>query len=65
MISLGLDSTLTAVGPEGYRLDVSPTRVTIRAFKPAGAFYAIQTLRQLFPPPILRAAKVTGTAWTL
>src|SRR2546429_9487743 len=65
VISLRLDSTLRTLGDEGYRLDVSRTRVTIRAARPAGAFYAIQTLRQLFPPSILREAKVAGTAWTI
>src|SRR2546429_3139347 len=65
VISLGLDSTLRTLGDEGYRLDVSRSRVTIRAARPAGAFYALQTLRQLFPPAILREAKVAGTAWTI
>jgi len=65
VISLGLDSTLRTLGDEGYRLDVSRSRVTIRAARPAGAFYALQTLRQLFPAAILREAKVAGTAWTI
>jgi len=64
-ISIRLDTTLHALGDEGYRLDVSRGAVTIRAARPAGAFYAIQTLRQLFPAAILRQAKVTGTAWTI
>jgi hexosaminidase len=64
-ISIRLDSTLAALGDEGYRLDVSSTRVTIRARRPAGAFYGIQTLRQLLPPAIFRQAKVTGTPWTI
>ena len=65
VISLGLDTTLKALRDEGYRLEVTPARVTIRALRPAGAFYAIQTLRQLLPPAILREAKVTGTAWRM
>ena len=64
-ISIRLDSSLTALGDEGYRLEVRPTRVTIRARRPAGAFYAIQTLRQLLPPAIFRQAKVAATAWTI
>jgi hexosaminidase len=63
-ISIRLDSSLTALGDEGYRLEVQPTRVTIRARRPAGAFYAIQTLRQLLPPAIFRQAKVAAT-WTI
>ena len=65
VISLGLDTALKMLRDEGYRLEVTPARVTIRALRPAGAFYAIQTLRQLLPPAILREAKVTGTAWRM
>ncbi len=36
--------------PEGYRLEVRTGSVAIRASTAAGAFYAVQTLRQLFPP---------------
>ncbi len=39
--------------------------VTIRARRPAGAFYAIQTLRQLLPVEIFRQATVRGVAWTV
>ncbi|MEI6168259.1 MAG: beta-N-acetylhexosaminidase [bacterium] len=35
------------LGEEGYELDIHPDRILIRASKPAGAFYACQTLRQL------------------
>lgn len=35
--------------PEGYRLEVRPGRIEIRARTGAGAFYAMQTLRQLLP----------------
>lgn len=38
--------------PEAYSLKVSPKRIEIQAAKPAGFFYAIQTLRQLLPPEI-------------
>ena len=42
----------TSFGDEGYRLDVKPGVVTITSAKPAGAFYATQSLRQLLPPEI-------------
>ncbi|MBX3120201.1 MAG: beta-N-acetylhexosaminidase [Fimbriimonadaceae bacterium] len=64
-ISLALDKKLSALGDEGYRLSVKKDRVEIRAFKPAGAFYAIQTLRQLFPPEIFRKARVEGVEWSI
>src|SRR2546426_9409694 len=65
VVSLRIDPTLARLGDEGYRLSVTPTRITIRAFRPAGAFYAVQTLRQLLPPEIFRQARVAGAAWTI
>jgi hexosaminidase len=38
------------VSDEGYALEVKSSAVLIRAKTAAGAFYAVQTLRQLFPP---------------
>ena len=66
-ISLGIDPTLSRLGEEGYRLSVTPARITIRAFRPAGAFYAVETLRQLLPPDIFRAAPIggAGVSWTV
>jgi hexosaminidase len=48
-IKLELDSTL-ALGPEGYRLDVTPAGVTIRGKDEAGLFYGAMTLVQLLSP---------------
>jgi len=62
-ISIRLDSALARLGDEGYRLDVRPRGIAIRAYRPAGAFYALQTLRQLLPPEIFREAPVAGVAW--
>jgi hexosaminidase len=63
-ITIRLDTSLRRLGPEGYRLDVAPSRVTVRALEPAGAFYGLQTLRQLFPPDLFRSAPLPGAAWT-
>ena len=64
-ITLRLDTTLTRLGDEGYRLTVSGTRITIRARRPAGVFYGVETLRQLLPPDIFRAARVDSVTWTV
>jgi hexosaminidase len=38
------------LGDEGYVLEIRPAGITILADRPAGAFYGVQTLRQLLPP---------------
>lgn len=48
---------------EGYRLDVSPQGITIQASDSAGAFYALETVKQLLPPAIYREAEMHGVAW--
>lgn len=40
------------MGDEAYRLSVEKKRVTITASRPAGFFYALQTLKQLLPPNV-------------
>jgi len=64
-IQLALDSSLKHLGDEGYALKSSRGGVEIRAFKEAGLFYGIQTLRQLLPPEIFRASKIEGVKWTV
>jgi hexosaminidase len=56
-------SLAKTLGAEGYRLDVTPKAITIRAAAPAGVFYGLQTLRQLLPPAIFRDARVAGEKW--
>ncbi len=63
-IILRIDASLSRLGDEGYRLEVTPLRVTIRAPKAAGAFYATQTLRQLFPPAIYSKMVQKGFTWS-
>ncbi len=46
-ILFSLDPSIAS--DEGYSLSVSPFEVSIRAKTGAGAFYAVQTLRQLMP----------------
>jgi hexosaminidase len=64
-ISLKLDASLTRLGTEGYMLEVTPQRVSIRAPREVGIFYGVQTLRQLFPPAIFSSTPRTGIAWEL
>jgi hexosaminidase len=49
--------------PEAYLLDVQKDRIEIQAAKPAGFFYAIQTLRQLLPIEFERGSKLEEFAW--
>ncbi|MEG2612829.1 MAG: beta-N-acetylhexosaminidase, partial [Alistipes sp.] len=45
-VNIARDSTLSA---EGYRLSITSTQIDIAAGGAQGAFYAVQTLRQLLP----------------
>jgi hexosaminidase len=49
-IALRLDESRSALGSEGYELQVWRDSVRIVARQPAGLFYGVQTLRQLLPP---------------
>ncbi|MBL7798068.1 MAG: family 20 glycosylhydrolase [Saprospiraceae bacterium] len=50
---------------EGYQLEVMPnSHVAIRAQTAAGAFYGMQSLRQLFPPRFNSSQVVKDSTWT-
>lgn len=51
------------LGAEGYRLTTTPDHIVIRANQPAGIFYGIQTLLQLFPKEIESREKVSSVSW--
>ncbi len=53
------------LGTEGYRLEVSPTAITVKANYPAGLFYGTQTLLQLFPKEIESKTAVAQKSWAV
>jgi hexosaminidase len=55
-----VDAVDWAGSAEGYRLDVRPDGVTIRAATRAGLFYGVQTLRQLLPSAVENATVQPG-----
>jgi len=63
-ITLSLDSEDAPLGEEGYDLRVSPEGIALRANRPAGLFYGVQTLRQLLPAPVERPSLQPGP-WLL
>ncbi|HEX3868210.1 MAG TPA: glycoside hydrolase family 20 zincin-like fold domain-containing protein, partial [Gemmatimonadaceae bacterium] len=54
-----------SLGAEGYRLVVRRGVLMIESQAPAGAFYATQTVLQLLPADIFRAAPLAGVTWTI
>jgi len=53
------------LGGEGYRLEVTPSKVYAEAADAAAAFYACETLRQLLPPAVFSPKRVDGIEWTI
>lgn len=67
--SAGSEATLRitladTLGAEGYTLAVSPGGITIAASRPAGVFYALQSLRQLLPAKASAPATLPETEIT-
>ena len=58
------EKPVSQLGSEGYTLNVSSKNVTIAANQPAGLFYGMQTLLQLFPPEI-ESNEIIKTDWTI
>ncbi len=63
-IVLIIDESLNELGEEGYRLTVLPHRVEIKALKPAGVFYGMQSLFQLLPVE-LEDTSLRRDAWQI
>lgn len=64
-IQLRLDRRQAVLGEEGYRLHVTPQRIEVIGFQPAGVFLGLQTLRQLMPIENYRRSAVKGVDWTV
>ena len=63
-IQLSLNKTADAgLGNEGYELSVNSTGIHIKANKPAGIFYAVQSLLQLLPKEIESRSPVKNVSW--
>jgi len=62
-ITMELEKGPFKLGGEGYTLRVSPRRVLIRARRPAGLFYGIQTLLLLLPEQVFNKTKAEGVEW--
>lgn len=54
-----------SLGNEGYQLSVSEDAVMVRARKPAGLFYGMQTISQLLPAEIESITKVDNILWKM
>ena len=64
-IRLVLNNTAdNEIGNEGYRLSVTPKDITIKANQPAGLFYGVQTLVQLFPKEIEGKELMKNVTWS-
>jgi hexosaminidase len=64
-IYLRLDPGLESLGPEGYRLEISPESISVEAPETAGVFYGLQSLRQLLPVEVETRQPVSGVNWQL
>jgi hexosaminidase len=58
-------STTAGLGEEGYILSVNPERIQILAEKPAGLFYAVQSLLQLLPKEIEAKSVQSNISWSI
>ncbi len=64
-IEFRIDKSLKQLGEEGYQLKITPVMICLSAYGEKGIFWGIQTIRQLLPEQVHRAAKVNGVAWEL
>lgn len=56
-------TTDTTLSKENYKLDITPSHISIKAADAAGFFYATQSIRQLLPPAIDSKVQVLNIEW--
>ncbi len=59
-IFLALDESVMDLGEEGYTLTITPHAVHLAAYRPAGLFYGLQTIRQLLPAEVELPTRQAG-----
>lgn len=60
-----LFSTDATLPEENYKLDITPSRISIQAANNKGFFYAVQSLRMLLPPAIESQEAISGISWEI
>jgi hexosaminidase len=65
VIRLSVDGAMPGLGPEGYKLTVTPDSVEIHGVDEPGVFYGVQTLLQLLPPEIFSTGPTADVEWRI
>ena len=63
--SITFENSKSINHPEGYELSIDPFEIIIRSQDARGAFYAVQTLLQLFPESIFKKEQTENILWTV
>ncbi len=64
-VRIEISPSASDLGDEGYRLKIDADRVVITSASEAGAFYAIQSVRQLLPPKAFGSVRVKDLDWSI
>lgn len=58
-------STDTTVAAESYKMEITPSLISVKAADNRGFFYATQSIRQLLPPTIESRKQVLNVEWNV